>query len=257
VASGIDHVVIAVPDLDAAAAELTEALGIAFTGGGRHEALGTFNRIAFLGDAFLELLGVSNATEAVNWSVGAAGVGALQGGGGFATYALLADELEGRVAALRAAGSSIGPAVYGSRRRDDGDLVEWWTATLPELGPDRPPFLIKHAYAGSEWGPDAMTARRAFRHPIGSPASLLRLEIATSDPPGLAAEYATEIGLELWAVGDLAVGTVGPHGIRLAPSREMEVAAVVTIGADVPEPRTFLAFGVRFDVEPVAGGPPR
>ncbi len=255
-ASGIDHVAIAVPDPDAAAAELTEALGIAFTGGGRHEALGTFNRIAFLGDAFLELLGVSDQDDAVNWPVGAAGVVALERGGGFATYALLADELDGRVVALRAAGSSIGPAVYGSRRRQDGDLVEWWTATFPELGPDRPPFLIKHAYAGSEWGPDAMAARRAFRHPIGFPASLQRLEIATTDPPGLAAAYAAEIGLELSAVGDLAVGTVGPHAIRLVPSREMEVAAVVTIGADVREPRTFLAFGVRFDVEPVAGGSP-
>jgi len=39
--SGIDHVVIAVPDPDTAAAELTEAVGIAFTAGGRHEGLGT------------------------------------------------------------------------------------------------------------------------------------------------------------------------------------------------------------------------
>ena len=256
-ASGIDHVVIAVPDPDAAAAELTEALGIAFTGGGRHEGLGTFNRIAFLGDHFLELLGVRDEGEAVKWPVGAAGLRELERGGGLATYALLEDDLEVRVAALKAAGSSIGPIVPGSRQRADGDRVEWWSATPPELGPDRPPFFIKHAYVGSEWGPDAMAARRAFRHPIGSSASLQRLEIATPDPPALAADYAAEIGLELWAVGDLAVGTVGPHVIRLVPSREMEVAAAVTIGADVSVPRTFQAFGVRFAVEPVASAQPR
>jgi len=256
-ASGIDHVVIAVPDPDAAADELSEALGIAFTGGGRHERLGTFNRIAFLGDAYLELLGVSDETEATGWPVGAAGVRELQGGGGFATYALLEDELEVRVAALQAAGSSIGPVVHGSRKRPDGDLVEWWSAAPAELGPDRPPFLIKHAYAGDEWGSAAMASRRAFQHPIGSPASLLRLEIATSDPPALAADYAAEVGVELWAVGDLAVGTVGRHVIRLVPSREMEVAAAVTIGAGVEVPRTYQAFGVRFDVEPVAGGASR
>lgn len=252
-ASGIDHVVIAVPDPDAAAEQLTKALGIAFSGGGRHEGLSTFNRIAFLGDAYLELIGVEDESRASGLPIGAAAIDALARGGGFATYALLEDDLEVRVAALRAAGSAIGEINHGSRQRPDGGLVEWWTATPPELGPDRPPFFIKHAYAGNEWGPDAMAARRTFRHPIGSPAGLLRLEIATPDPPVLAADYAAEIGLELWAVGDLAVGRVGPHVIRLVPSREMEVAAAVTIGADVTVPRTFLAFGVRFDVEPLPG----
>ena len=55
---GIDHLVIAVPDPDAAAADLEAALGLAATGGGRHERAGTFNRLIFLGDAYLELIGV-------------------------------------------------------------------------------------------------------------------------------------------------------------------------------------------------------
>ena len=62
--SGIDHVVIAVADPDASAAELTEKVGLAFTAGGCHEGLGTFNRIAFLGDAYLELMGVEDAAAA-------------------------------------------------------------------------------------------------------------------------------------------------------------------------------------------------
>ena len=55
---GIDHVVLAVDDPDAAAAELEAKLGLAATGGGRHEALGTFNRLVWLGDSYLELIGV-------------------------------------------------------------------------------------------------------------------------------------------------------------------------------------------------------
>ena len=55
---GIDHLVIAVRDPDAAAATIERDLGIAFTGGGRHDAWGTFNRLAFLGDSYLELIGV-------------------------------------------------------------------------------------------------------------------------------------------------------------------------------------------------------
>ena len=37
---------------------LEAALGLAVTGGGRHELGGTFNRLAFLGDTYLELIGV-------------------------------------------------------------------------------------------------------------------------------------------------------------------------------------------------------
>ena len=55
---GIDHLVIAVPDPDASAAVLAAALGVAVTGGGRHELGGTHNRLAFLGDTYLELIGV-------------------------------------------------------------------------------------------------------------------------------------------------------------------------------------------------------
>ena len=55
---GIDHVVLAADDPEAAAAELETRLGLVASGGGRHEALGTFNWLVWLGDAYLELLGV-------------------------------------------------------------------------------------------------------------------------------------------------------------------------------------------------------
>jgi catechol 2,3-dioxygenase-like lactoylglutathione lyase family enzyme len=247
-ASGIDHLVIAVPDPDAAADLLTDALGIAFSGGGRHENLGTFNRIAFLGDAYLELLGVSDAELALTWPVGAAGVEALKGGGGFATYALLENDLQASVAALQAGGSSIGGAVHGSRRRPGGDLVEWWAATPPRLGPELPPFLIQHAYRGEEWGPEAIAARRAFVHPIGSPVRLAALEIPVADPAAVAAACAAEVGMS-FSGGRPALARVGPHRVQLVRGDPRGGGARIVLRADAPD-RAFSLAGVLFAIEP-------
>lgn len=253
-ASGIDHIVIAVADPDAAADEMTEALGLAFAAGGRHPGAGTFNRISFLGDAYLELIGIEDFVLAGSNAIGAAAARVLGDGGGLATYALVDDDLDTTVRALRAAGSSISAVEPGSRRRPDGGEVRWWRAGPNELGPDRPPFLIRHDPTGAEWGPDERRLRATAVHPLGSPAVLLRLDIATADPPALAATYQRELGLEFWAVADLAVCTIGQQVIRLVPQREMAVAATVVIGADVEIPRSVDGLGMRFDMEPVAIG---
>jgi len=249
--TAIDHIVIGVPNPDAAARELTDQLGLAFGGGGRHPSSGTFNRLAFLGDSYLELMGVEDPKLAGKSPIGATALHAIESSDGFATYALLDDAIDTTVAALQAAGRSIGPVIPGARERPDGERVEFWVAMPSRLGPDAPPFLIKHAYVGAEWGTDALAARRRSAHPIGSPVVLVRLDLATPDPMALAAEYSAQLGLEFWAVADLAVCTIGPHAIRLVPSREMEVPAAVVIGAGVESPRSVEALGMRFDVEPV------
>jgi hypothetical protein len=229
-ASGIDHIVIAMPDPEAAAAEITERVGLAFTAGGRHPGLGTFNRIAFLGDAYLELIGVDDRGEAEGWGIGAAAVRALDRGGGFATWALTDETIRTTVARLQANGSRIGPVTHGSRERQDGERVEWWTATPPELGPDRPPLLIKHLAAGAEWGAEGLAARRAFVHPVGGPVGLLGIELAVPDPVELATACLAEVGVEFQAVGSAAVATVGRHAIRLTHGTSGMVEATVTLG---------------------------
>jgi hypothetical protein len=52
-------------------------------------------------------------------------------------------------------------------------------------------------------------------------------------------------------VADLAVCTLGPHVLRFVPRREMEVPAVITLGADVETPVTAELLGLRFNVERV------
>lgn len=251
---GIDHLVIACADPDAAAVELESALGLTCTGGGRHAGRGTWNRIAWLADgSYLELIGVDDREAALMQPVGAAAARVLdEYGGGLATYALRVDDLETTAAGLRAAGSSLLPVQHGSRTREDGEVVEWWTA-MPDkpLAPAAPPFLIEHAYVGAEWGHQAIEARAAFAHPIGSPVLLARLDVASADPPSLAADLHAALELDFWAVADLAVADVGPHVVRIVPSREMAVPAVITLGAEVEAARTVDLLGLRFDVERV------
>jgi hypothetical protein len=251
--TGIDHLVIAVADLDGAARELEDRVGLAVTGGGRHEGAGTANRVAFLADgSYLELLVVEDREAAVRSPVGATAMRQLAAAGpGLACYALVEEYLDSVVPELQANGSSIGPVREGSRRRPDGELVEWWSAAPESIGLDGVPFLIRHRYTGAEWGPDALAARRAYRHPIGSPVVFARIDIATADPPSHAARYLRELGLEFWAVLDLAVCNIGRHVIRLVPSREMDAPAVITLGAEVEAPRSMSLLGVRFDIEPV------
>ena len=251
---GIDHLVIACGDPDAAAAALESKVGITCAGGGRHVGRGTFNRIAWLsGGSYLELIGIEDADLASRNPVGAAALRYLEEqGDGLATYALLVDDLEGTASRIRAQGSSIGPVIHGSRTRDDGELVEWWTAFPDEpLGPAAPPFLIEHAHTGAEWGTAAMDERARFVHPIGSPVGLGRLDLAVMDPRSAAAELRDTLGLGVRAASDLALAEVGSHTLRFLPRREMSVSAVVTFGADVDGPRTADLLGIRFAVEPV------
>ena len=60
----LDHVLIAVADLAAAARELEVRHGLASVEGGRHPGWGTANRIVPLGDTYLELIAVVDEAEA-------------------------------------------------------------------------------------------------------------------------------------------------------------------------------------------------
>ena len=66
----IDHVLIATADLDAAVARLEAEHGLAATGGGRHDGIGTENRIVPLGGGYLELIAVADPEEAASSPLG-------------------------------------------------------------------------------------------------------------------------------------------------------------------------------------------
>lgn len=251
--AGIDHIVVACADPDASARQLEDELGLVFTGGGRHPGAGTWNRLAWLADgSYLELIGVADRREALGSPVGASALRVLdERGGGFAGFAIRSDELEDDVAMLQATGAALSDPIHGSRAAADGEVVEWWVAVPERIGRDGLPFLIRHAMTGREWGPDGLAERAAFRHPIGSPVQLVRLDIASGDPVSRAADYAEQLGIAFRAVADLAVAQVGPHVLRLLPEREMVAAATIVLAAGVDTPRSADIADVRWDVEPV------
>ena len=67
-----DHVIWATADLDAAAERLEQTYGLRAGGGGRHDGMGTHNRIVPLGRGYLELLAVADAEEAAGSALGRA-----------------------------------------------------------------------------------------------------------------------------------------------------------------------------------------
>jgi hypothetical protein len=90
----IDHVIYAAADLDAAAARIERELGLAAAGGGRHEGLGTHNRIVPLGGGYLELLAVADPQEAGASDLGRALLARLEReGDGLLGWAVAVDDV--------------------------------------------------------------------------------------------------------------------------------------------------------------------
>lgn len=110
----IDHVIWAAHDLDAATARFEAELGVAATGGGRHEGHGTINRILPLGGGYLEVLGVADAAEAAGSDFGSGLVRRLDtAGDGWLAWVVavpdvepVAERLGTRVTVLRREGLS-------------------------------------------------------------------------------------------------------------------------------------------------------
>ena len=84
----IDHVIYATADLTAAATRFAEELGLAAVEGGRHDGLGTHNRIVPLANGFVELLAVADAGEAARSDAGAALQSTLAAGDGWLSWAI-------------------------------------------------------------------------------------------------------------------------------------------------------------------------
>src|SRR3972149_6547866 len=92
--TAIDHLIIAVPDLEAAVKSY-QGLGFAVMPGGRHTGIGTYNAlIAFQDTAYLELIAFYEPRPDHRWWA------PLQQGGGLVDFCLQTDDLAGDAAAL-------------------------------------------------------------------------------------------------------------------------------------------------------------
>jgi hypothetical protein len=251
---GIDHLVIACHDPDATAAELEALVGIRCTGGGRHERLGTFNRLAWLADgSYLELIGVEDRELALTQPIGAAAVRALDGpDGGLATYALEDDDLAATLDRLRPTASTFEMLHHGSRRRADGVAVEWWWAAPGQpLAADATPFLIQHVEDEGEWSVEGRLERRRIVHPVGSVVALIGIDVASEDPAGAVQAITRDLALAPTGTGAETVMRFGTHEVRLTSRDASTPATTVRLRASVPSPVASDLLGVRFEI---AGG---
>jgi hypothetical protein len=250
---GIDHLVIAVADPDDAAAQLEGELGLAATSGGRHDALGTVNRLVWLGDTYLELIGVFSRALAERSWLGPSVLRKLDEGGGLATWAIATDALEADLAGLRDAGSDLGDPVAGERLRADGAVVRWRLAAPQLLGPTEPPFLIEHDPTSAEWTPADRTARAALPHRIGGPVRLDVLELPVDDVNGTRQRFARTADLRFRPSlrgGGSRDADVGRQTVRLRPRRREFGSAVVHLAATVADERAVELLGCRWVVRP-------
>jgi hypothetical protein len=197
VLSGIDHVLIASPDPDADADELEALLGLTATGGGRHEAHGTFNRLIWLGDSYVELMGVFDKPLAERSWWGAHMIKVLaRGQAGYAGLALASDDLGADIGRLRGQGAQISEPIPGERRRPDGETVRWRIARLSDADPDVGLcFLIEHDTRAAEWRPDERAKRAGQVHPLGTTARIARVELPVRDVRAVTLRLLRELGL--------------------------------------------------------------
>jgi hypothetical protein len=253
---GIDHLIIATPDLDGAVAQLRRRLGIEAGGGGVHPGLGTANRLAWFGDSYIELIDVTNgARAATSWLGGPTLRLIEERGGGFVGYALRSDDLDADLTRVKAGGSTLAGPEPGQRERPDGAVVRWRLAVPSLVGPTAPPFLIEHDATAAEWTPAEREERASFEHPMGGRLRLESLEIAMVDPARVAVAYRAAIGTrpEPWLdAGDWALAMmVGPQRIVLRPAEGVEgPSVVIRISSTRDRPTTADMFGCRFAIEP-------
>jgi hypothetical protein len=134
----LDHVILAVGDLDSAAARLLDEHGLDSVSGGRHEGLGTANRIVPLGDTYLELIGVDDRDAATRNPFGRTVLRFAEDGDGPFAWAVATDDIAMRAKRIGA------ELIAGSRTRPDGTELRWRMAGLEGSMADRSlPFFLQ------------------------------------------------------------------------------------------------------------------
>ena len=247
----IDHLVIAVRDLDDAADELERRVGLAATGGGRHPTLGTQNRLAWLGDTYLELVSIADRSVAEGSWLGVPTLAALERGGGLATWAIATDSIGADVEALRAMGSGFGDSTPGERERPDGTVVRWQLAIGGALGPAEPPFLIEHEPSSAEWTEGDRAARSTEHHPIGGPVRLEVLELPVANVATVVQTLARAIDLRFrpsLAGSGARDADLGRQIVRLRPTHGTPIAPGVGLASPAGDGRSVNALGCRWTV---------
>jgi hypothetical protein len=200
----LDHLVYAVPDLDAGVADLERRLGVRASAGGQHPGRGTRNALIALGpDTYLEILApdpAQPAPPAGRWfGVDPRTPARLTG------WAAKGSDLARVAASAAGRGVTLGPVVAGSRQRPDGVTLKW-TLTDPGVSSavSLVPFFIDwadspHPAATAARGPVLVSLRAEHPRPDAVRPSLaalgLALAVTEAPRPALVATLRTASGV--------------------------------------------------------------
>lgn len=131
-ALSLDHVIIGVADLEAAAAALGRVLGRTPSWRGRHPAYGTANVLFRLGSAYVELLAPDAAATTDSAWTGSLGRFLNEAGGGLFSVALATSDVAETAAAARSRGLAVEePAEGEGVDLDTGAVRRWCNARIP------------------------------------------------------------------------------------------------------------------------------
>jgi catechol 2,3-dioxygenase-like lactoylglutathione lyase family enzyme len=242
----LDHIVIAVHDLDSAVRDYRD-LGFTVVQGGVHANRATHNAlITFAGGTYLELLastGEPPLPGVVDFSV------LLQHGEGLVGFALRSEDLDTDAVRLRANGFAVGEVTPGERRRADGTVIRW---KLAFLDAGFAPFLIQDV-TPREWrisNDPAITT-----HPNRA-VGLRAVEIAVREMSLAWERYGRLFGVPPRSEEVVQARCVALHDISREAESSEGLVAVQFVGEQTGDHRFPLdrTHGVRF--EPVPGTPP-
>jgi len=144
--TGIDHIVILVPDLETAIRHYTQ-LGFTVAPGGKHPTFTHNALISFADGAYVELLAFYQPNPESRWWA------RLEQGGGLIDFCMQTDDLQAEITTFRDAGISMTDQMPLSRVRPDGYQLSWVLSS--HLGKYRGviPFLIEDETPREERAP--------------------------------------------------------------------------------------------------------
>jgi hypothetical protein len=215
VISGIDHLVILVEALEAAAAEYEE-LGFRVTPGGEHADGLTRNAlIPFADGTYLELVSFVDPADTRDNVWGWRPF--LEKGGGLIDYCAASDDLAADARRLVAAGFEVSGPDDGGRRLPDGTEIGWRIARARQEGWVMP-FLIEDLTPRSQRVPGG----KATQHPNGV-RGIIRLLLAAEDVDNARASLAALAAFEKPEGGREDTLRFGRHELTLvAPGGKAE-----------------------------------
>ena len=183
----IDHIVIAVADLDQAMRGYA-ALGFTVLPGGEHPRGSRNALVVFADGAYLEIIAFPRPVPDFRWwrVLDSAGPGLVD-------YAVLPEDFAADLARARAAGVVMDGPIEGGRLRPDGERLAWISARPPE--PDIP-FLCTDVTARS-----LRVSEGAARRHANGVTGVAGITVAVQDLAGSAARYRALLGREPVATG--------------------------------------------------------